>query len=330
MHAAQEEAFKWFYSEWIRSSLKELFQWWTNPPAEKTWKDTWGNAVRTYVIPIIVVRTFLLQVGHDSQKRHTRVEMIVTNATKWQVSMWAAKAHIKVPGVQLTWILAIRRDTQDIQWNLTTRADVSHVCNERMLQVGLQQMSPAVRRDTQEIQWKTNNEGIAFKIKLQFVATNGCNEKMLLACERLRHNTLCFNYCSSCLRGGRKLCLRIPSRESHVRRMSMAQCRLPALFAPWTFHDAKRADKPHSERTQPRTHGCRERMQQRTNESNWGGRTGFAFWWLDCNLSYCAHVSQCNTGTVDTASIWPVSSLSLYLTTCSLHVRQHWWHLVQQ
>ena len=78
------------------------------------------------------------------------------------------------------------------------------------------------------------------------------------------------------------------------------------------------------------THGCRERMQQRTNESNWGGRTGFAFWWLDCNLSYCAHVSQCNTGTVDTASICSVSSLSLYLTKCSLHVRQHWWHLVQQ
>ena len=41
-----------------------------------------------------------------------------------------------------------------------------------------QKMAPAVRRDTQEIQWKTNNEGIAFKIKLQFVATNGCNEKI--------------------------------------------------------------------------------------------------------------------------------------------------------
>ena len=85
---------------------------------------------------------------------------------------------------------------------------------------------------------------------------------MLLACERLRHNT-----CSSCLRGGRKLCRRIPSRESHVRRMSMAQCRLPALFAPWTFHDAKRADKPHSERTQPRTHGCRERIHKHTGYS---------------------------------------------------------------
>ena len=45
-------------------------------------------------------------------------------------------------------ILAIRRDTQEILWNLATWADDPYVCNERMLQVGLQWCPGAEKAQT--------------------------------------------------------------------------------------------------------------------------------------------------------------------------------------
>ena len=45
--------------------------------------------------------------------------------------LWNETSHLLIL-IYWAWILAIRRDTQDIQWNLTTWADAANVCNERM------------------------------------------------------------------------------------------------------------------------------------------------------------------------------------------------------
>ena len=45
--------------------------------------------------------------------------------------LWNETSHLLIL-TYWAWILAIRRDTQGIQWNLTTWADAANVCNERM------------------------------------------------------------------------------------------------------------------------------------------------------------------------------------------------------
>ena len=184
-----------------------------------------------------------------SQKRHTKVEMIVTNATKWQVSMWAAKAHIKIMCA-----FAAHMDTCDQKRHTRYPVKLNYPsgclsCMQRT------DATSWVATDVTCGQKRHTRNSVKHKQRRR-------NEKMLLACFSLRHNTLCFNYCSSCLRGGRKLCLRIPSRESHVRLMSTAQCRLPALFAPWSGLSMTQRRQTHHTRS-----GRNRRMQAQTTSS---------------------------------------------------------------
>ena len=48
-----------------------------------------------------------------------------------QKHVWNETSHLLIL-MYCVWILAIRRDTQDIQWNVATCREAANVCNERM------------------------------------------------------------------------------------------------------------------------------------------------------------------------------------------------------